>query len=218
MQHRPMYIPTDEEIEYLNHIDTNMVYNYLVTKSIEKLILEAKFLRDLSMPVLTIDEVVHGVCFIFPEEIYASENDKYDVTFCHQLLTRKPSIALKKLNSLHTFAPSVQYNTQIMQTTIDLLDQELVNDPKYRFTYTENLLLNAIFAIDYEKFISLSTDYLLKLIKIDPSYALKFPDLKDRDYFFKIGMEKYQQRFDLTEDNQCSDENTKKLIKYLHSK
>ncbi len=217
MHHRPIYIPTNEDIAYLKDNNETYLYNYLIIKTIEKLIVEAKFLRHPDMPVANIHEVVHGLCWVSPNSVSTCELAKYDADLCNKLITRKTDKTINNLNFLTSFAPSVLYNIAVIESTINLLRQELVNVPQFRFTYAENALLNSIFSVDCEKFNLLPYDYLIELINIEPSYALKFEKLDNRLQKFIIGMNHYMQRYDLDGQTRYDEENAKKLIKYLHS-
>ena len=249
MGKKPLYIPTDEDISKLQRIkeanDINKVdiYGYLVAKVIEKLIINYHFLRYKDISVTDIEEVVHGVCYIYPNEIYNSEYAKYDADLCHELLNQKIDTSITNLDKLGLFAPSVEFNRQTISMTLDILDEKIKDNPKYRFTYNDSELLDAIFGVDYQKFLSLSYHDMVKLIHLDPIYALKFdsqkliseitdPDEKLINYrlgvLLETGIRRYKQRYDLHEyvgynfekedmTNPKSDQ-VKKLIKYLHHK
>ena len=249
MERKPLYIPTEEDIYKLQKIkkanDINKVdiYGYLVAKAIEKLIVDYNFLRYKDIPVTDIQEVVHGVCYVYPSEIYNSEYAKYDADLCHKLLEQKIDNSISNLDRLNLFAPSVEFNRQTIDMTLDILDEKLKDNPKYRFTYNDSELLDAIFGVKYDEFISQPYHNMVKLIHLDPIYALKFnyqdliPEFKDPDerlinYRLGIllaeGIRRYKQRYDLGEyigyDYEQEDmtnpksEQVKKLIKYLHHK
>ena len=126
---------------------------------------------------------------------------------------------------------------------LDILDDKLKDNPKYRFIYSESELLNAIFGVDYQEFLSQPYNNMVKLIHIDPIYALKFntrmlmsdivyPDERIANYRLGVlledGIRKFKQRYDLSEyvgyDYESEDmtnpqsEQVKKLIKFLHNK
>lgn len=250
MEKKPLYIPTEEDIYKLQKIkkanDINKVdiYGYLVAKAIEKLIVDFSFLRYKDIPVTDIPEVVHGVCYLYPTEIYNSEYAKYDADLCHKLLNQKIDTSITNLDRLSLFAPSVEFNRQTISMTIDILNEKLKDNPKYRFTYNDSELLDAIFGVDYNAFPSLSYHDMVKLIHLDPIYALKFnskelipgvnfvPDEGLINYRLGVlleeGIRRYKQRYDLSEyvgyDFEKEDmtypknEQVKKLIKYLHHK
>ena len=249
MQKKPIYIPTEEDIlkmqqiKMANDINKVDIYGYLVAKVIEKLIIDHNFLRYSDIPVVDIPEVVHGVCYIYPKEIYHSEMAKYDADLCNSILNQKNSEGLRKLDCLSMFAPSVQFNRATISRTLDTLDTKLNDDPKYRFTYEPNGLLDAVFGVDYVEFLSQPYHNMKKLIGIDPIYALKLnkrklmpdiicPDERIINYrlgtLLEDGIRKYKERYDLGEyigyDYEGEDmtnpqnEQVKKLIKYLHNK
>jgi len=249
MGKKPLYIPTEEDIYKLqkiklaNGINKVDIYGYLVAKVIEKLIVNYNFLRYKDIPVTDIQEVVHGVCYVYPSEIYNSEYAKYDADLCHKLLEQKIDNSISNLDRLNLFAPSVEFNRQTIDMTLDILDEKLKDNPKYRFTYNDSELLDAIFGVKYDEFISQPYHNMVKLIHLDPIYALKFnyqdliPEFKDPDerlinYRLGIllaeGIRRYKQRYDLGEyigynyeQEDMTDpksEQVKKLIKYLHHK
>lgn len=249
MQKKPIYIPTEEDICRLQKIkdknDLNKVdiYGYLVGKVIEKLIVDYKFLKFKDIPATDILEVVHGVCYVYDMEIENSDYAQYDADLCHKLLSRRIDSEIENLNNLRRFSHSVQFNRTTISMAIDLLDEKLKDNPKYRFTYAKSELLDTIFGVDYQEFLSQPSYNMVKLIHIDPIYALKFdprklmpelinPDEKIMSYrlgmLLEEGIRRYKQRFDLSEyigyDYEHEDmtnpqnEQVKKLIKYLHTK
>jgi len=249
MQSKALYIPTDEDIYKLQKIkeanDINKVdiYGYLVAKAIEKLIIDFNFLRYKDIPVTDIPEVIHGICYVYPTEIYNSEYAKYDADLCHKILVQSFDNSISNLDRLSLFAPSVEFNRKTISMTLDILNEKLKDNPKYRFTYNDSELLNAIFGVNYNEFLSLSYHDMVKLIHLDPIYALKFdsqkliPEITDPDerlinyrlgILLETGIRNYKQRYDLHEYvgynfekedmTNPKDEQVKKLIKYLHHK
>ncbi len=249
MERRPIYIPTEEDIYRLQQIknsnDINKVdiYGYLVAKAVEKLIIDFNFLRYKDIPVVDIPEIIHGVCSIYPKEVYNSEIAKYDADLCHKILSRKIDPEVTKLDNLSMFAPSVQFNRTTISIVLDILDDKLKENPKYRFIYDSNGLLDAIFGVDYQEFLSQPYYNKEKLIHLDPIYAIKFdsrglmPEIISSDErlinyrlgcLLNEGIRKYKERYDLGEyigyDYEEEDmtnpksNQVKKLIKYLHIK
>lgn len=249
MERKPLYIPTEEDIYKLqkikeaNGINKVDIYGYLVAKTIEKLIIDYNFLRYKDIPVTDIPEVIHGICYVYNQEIYNSEYAKYDADLCHKILGQNIDNSITILDKLNMFAPSVEFNRTTISMVLDILDEKLKDNPKYRFTYNDSQLLNAIFGVDYSEFLSQPYHNMVKLIHLDPIYALKFnsqkliPEFKDPDerlinYRLGIllddGIRRYKQRYDLGEyvgyDYEQEDmtnpknEQVKKLIKYLHHK
>lgn len=244
MSKKALYIPTEEDISILQKIKANNdinkvnIYGYLVAKAIEKAIIDYSFLRYKDISVIDIPEVVHGICYVYPQEILNSDYAKYDADLCHKLLLKNIDNSITNLDDLKRFAHSVQFNRQTINTTIDILDLKLNNNPKYRFNYEKSELLDAIFGVEYQEFISQPYYNMKKLIHIDPIYALKFdyrklmseiiePDERIINYnlglLLQEGIYKYMQRYDISEFigseyDSPKEEETKKLIKYLHNK
>ena len=249
MKKKAIYIPTEEDIYKLQQVknsnDINKVdiYSYLVAKTIEKLIVDLKFLRYDDIEVSGIPEIIRGICHVYPHEVYHSEYARYDADICHNMLRREKDQEVRKLDALNMFAPSVQMNRTTMSIVIDILAEKLKDDPQYRFIYSDSELLDAIFGVNYQEFISLTYSNKRKLIDIDPIYALKFdprglmPDINCPDerlinyrlgILFQEGMHAYKQRYDISEyagyDYESEDftnpksDQVKKLIKYLHHK
>lgn len=249
MERKQLYIPTEEDIcrlqkiKEFNDINKVDIYGYLVAKTIEKLIIDFNFLRYKDIPVTDIPEVIHGICYLYPMEIYNSEYAKYDADLCHKLLNQKIDTSITNLDRLNLFAPSVEFNRQTISMTLSILDEKLKDNPKYRFTYNDSKLLDAIFGVYYNEFLEEPYHNKVKLIHLDPIYVLKFspqkliPEVKDPDerlinyrlgILLEEGIRRYKQRYDLGEfvgyDYEHEDmtnpqnEQVKKLIKYLHNK
>ena len=249
MPKKPLYIPTEEDIYRLQEIKENNdvnnvdIYRYLVAKTIEKLIVDFEYLGPKELPVMELLEVIQGVCYVYPNEINNSEYAQYDADLCHKLLVKPHDDELTNLDHLARFAHSVQFNRQTVSMTIDMLDRKLKDNPKYRFTYKSSELLDAIFGVDYQEFLSLTYHNMVGLIHLDPIYILKFdpcklipeisyPDERITNYrlgmLLEEGISNYAARFGIGEHigydyrdvdmTNPKDEQVKKLIRYLHNK
>lgn len=247
MPTKPLYMPNEEDIYNLNEIkksnDINHVdiYGYIIAKTIEKLINDAKFLKNADSYILDIPEIVHGLCWVYPQEVFGNDLAKTDIDLCRHLIIKEKDKSIYNLDMISMFDESVQSRSEIMELAIEQLDEKQLNSPEYRFSYKGSNLLDTIYGVDYEKFADLSYSTLLHLMNIDPIYSLKF-DYKRlipefhyvneevinwrRSNYFSTGFSKYRKLYDLREHNEYeydkidyhnpSDEKVKRLLKNLY--
>lgn len=245
MSRKPLYMPNDEDIFKLNKIKLNNdinhidIYGYIVAKTIEKLINDNKFLKNVDSYILDIPEIVHGVCWVYPQEALGFEKTKQDGDLCYRLLTKGKEPSIHNLDYLSMFDESVQQERKIVELVIQEIDDKQLANPEYRFTYRQNSLLDAIYSVDYQKFLNQTYATLMHLINIDPMYSLKFdherliPEFKyiDNDViawriscYFATGFAKYRQLYDLRENynyddidySNPSDEKVRRLLNNLY--
>lgn len=247
MSKSPIYMPNEEDIYNLNEIkksnDINYIdiYGYIIAKTIEKLINDAKLLKNADSYILDIPEIVHGLCWVYPQEIIGAEKAKKDADLCYRLLTKEKDQSIRNLDMISMFDESVQSQREIMQLAIEELDDKQLTNPEYKFSYKNSSLLDSIYGVDYEKFGDLPHSDLLHLINIDPVYSLKLdynrliPELKyikkdviawRKGCYFNTGYSKYRKLYDLNEHNEYefkdvdyhkpNDEKVKRLLKNLY--
>lgn len=204
---KKIYMPTMDELYLMQEKGTRgaNVYRYLVIKAIESLAVEGvnypnKGILKTSYNYIKEDEdIVRGVCMMFPEEISYSDVAKYDPSLCEKLISGPTSNNLERLDNLSYFSDSVLSNLNIVNAVIETLAEELNNNPKYRFTYKENPLLNEIFSRRIDgKFIyeNLGKQAFVNLGIIEPAYFLNADFYSDR---YRIGelIGKYGERYGL---------------------
>ena len=231
MSKRIMYIPNEEDLYDIQMVAGNAVlYRYILAKEREKQLTE-RISKNNDLYLIR-PNVVDVTSFNGSLNSY----NKEDIDSFLKLLENKNNKSLYNLNCLSLASREVLNDEIVIKKVIDLLDNHLSDtNIFYRFIYKENELLDAIFGVDYEKFMSLSGDYKDKLIKIDPTYFIKFPENHDLcwtqreiqmfklvnaidTYAMRYGMDKsvgreYQNRDILSNP----DENVKRLIRKLNN-
>ena len=184
MINKTVYIPTEEDIYNLeiikrasgvNNID---IYGYLIAKTIEKLISNNKFISNIDSYLLEIPEIVHGICWLYPQELFSSSTARQDYDLCSGLLTKQTDQTIYNLDNVSKFDKNIQLNYEIKQKVIKILEEKIISTPEYRFTYQQGVLLDAIFGVKAEEFNNLPVDIQVKLANIDPTYVLKL-NLRD---------------------------------------
>ena len=195
---KKVYIPTMDELYQMQDITSgHSMYKYILIKAIESLIIDGinypnkgilksayKYLRENP-------DIAYAICKLYPEEIKYSEYAKNDINLCLDILNREPNLEsnIYSLDNLSHFENGIGVltNNGVIQTTANILSKELPNNPKYRFEYKQNTLLDDIFdrkiqvedlAYTFKKdFINIEPAYLLKL---EPSKLIKMePNLRD---------------------------------------
>lgn len=200
---KKLYMPTMDELYSMQELGAN-VYKYLYAKAIEALVVEGvnypnKGILKSSYTYLREDEAIaHGVCMMFPEEIAYSEVVKYDPVLCQRLISEEQS-NLDRLDNLSHFSRSVLSNINIVREVIEVLARELKDNPKYRFTYKDNALLDNIFARRTDGFFmwaNFGGEILESLSIIEPAYLVDGRFSCDGQEI-QSSVDKYGARYDL---------------------
>lgn len=220
---KKLYIPSEEELREMYSLVGDYMYTYLKIKAIEALIVEGvnypnKGILKSTYKYLKEDEdIAHAVGMMFPEEIKYSDIAQNDIKLCQQLIMGKEDNSLTSLNNLAYFnnGAGVLSNNLIVNQTIDLLAKGLRQNPKYRFTYVNSLLLDDIFA----RRLVIERD---GLYEIEPAYVLTYRKSHSGDLPLNIstklfdGMRKYANRYgmNLVPGDVFGNE-TKRLVKCI---
>ena len=233
-----VYIPTMEELEKLQSLGVN-VYNYIVTKVAETIIMEDRIYDEGNMIEILgylgdHPEIIYAICKMYPELLSQSIITSKDVNLCRKLIgsISKEDKTIYKLDDiLMNMDESILFDEGIIKTTVGFLASNLPSCPKYRFDYLgPNDLLDSIFSCELP-ISKVSTDSYVDLTLIDPIYSVKLElsskDKKVQDVYFPVqrGMSVYTGRYGINEyvgseyQNKDiinkPDENVKKLIKCL---
>lgn len=201
---KKIYMPTMDELYLMQDRGVN-VYKYLVIKAIESLAVEGvnypnKGILKTSYNYLRENEdIARGVCMMFPEELVYADIARYDALLCSRLISESSSGNLERLDNLSYFSDSVLSNLAVMNKVIEMLAKELNNNPKYRFTYKENSLLDDIFAKKVDpRFLyeNLGKQAFVNLGIIEPAYFLDANFYCDRCRIGEL-IGKYGERYGL---------------------
>lgn len=234
-----LFVPDMESLYKMQEMGAN-IYDYLLIKAGEALIIDGvnhphkgifknayKYLREDS-------NLATMICSIYPVEALYSDIAKYDTTICSKLLEEKD-------NSIYRLDNLAYFNTNsrvIEEKVIDILANELYDNPKYRFEYKSSDLLDNIFSgkYDYSKYYSYNKRIIWdKLIKLEPAYILtEDKELLDSitdsalKNLLKSSLTNYLYRYNLSmytgqeyEDKDVltnPDENVKRLIKCINER
>ena len=249
---KKVFMPSMDGLREMQSLEAD-VYSYIIIKTVEKFIMEGITFTAIGILnsnhtnkyILDDPEVVIPICRMYPELIKRFDFANNDVALCIELLNRiHQERFAASLDTLSYFDSSIICKNQIIvRDTIEKLEEELITNPKYRFTYKDNMLLNQIFATTI-----LSDDnglyfrpeekrmLLTKLANIEPYYAIKIDKIDglDLDYskeelkklkreLLINGVETYKKRYGITEDNSYKKEDifkednkkVKRLIKKI---
>lgn len=184
---KKIYIPTEEELYKMQEMSNgSSLYQYLLAKVIEVLVLESK-LEESEKGILERTykifrenpEIAHGICRMYPEEINSSIVAKNDIQLCKYLIRSKSDNSIYGLDNLAYFENGVQTANSVIETTLDILINKLPKTPKYRFEYKEpNTLLDKIFGCELNGYIPNSI--AIKLAAVEPAHAVKLNQLKQQ--------------------------------------
>ena len=246
------YLPTEEDLCEIERIkESNKVvdinsYGYLIVKAIEKILVDKQngmLIGNMDDYILSIPQIVYGICWVYPEELKNFDRIRQDESFCEKLLHKESNNSIYNLDRLGTYLPSVQFSSNIIRETIEILNDKLKDNPEYRFEYQESDLLNSIFNFNYPMFNHSSFALFSKLKNIDATYALNYGtkslyndfyvDRKDdkelithrEGIFFEEGLTKMLERYNLSkycgydyqeiDITKTNDERIKRLKRFL---
>lgn len=228
-------IPTDEELYVLKELKTN-INSYLTAKMVEKLIFnginnkEKGMLNSSYKYIKDNYDIAYGVCRLYPEEIKNSEIMQYEPSLCLELISdkNKSNNSNNSLDYLSYFNKSALNNEVVINTVINSLADILKDNPKYRFEYKDNSLLDNIFACNIKPD-NLEKGFLLGTI--DPIYIARYINLLEKmnientfgyvknkiPDLARIAVYAYAKRYGIYNDNYPSydEDNAKKLIKCI---
>lgn len=233
---KKVFIPNKEELYKMQKFGVN-IYNYLLCKAIDTLILENKkgsILKD--KEIYNVD-IIECICKMYPEEIKNAYHMYYwnfnRVT--NQILNKsqdKSVTNIDKLSDIETFnlpLNSIQ-DSNVLYATISKLAEKLPLMPEYRYEYKEpNNWLDAIFSGDLMEWLKerhhnwYIIDYEIKkeLCEIEPYYALNDHIDYGENPLLTNGSIAYFKRYDMTPyynpeyKNKCDLDNPDKKVKSL---
>jgi len=233
---KKIYMPSDEILLEMQSLGGN-VYNYLLVKAIEALIVDGvnysnkgilknayKYLRENSI-------IARGVCLLYPNELKYSNTARYDALLAEKLITKSTSKEIYNLDNLPSFEKIVNENLNVILGAIDVLDKYLPTTPEYRFEYRSKIgktgLLDDIFSTKIlNQNMIIWSDMQLQMSRIEPAYALLIPSTtysneNRRREVLQDSIRSYASRYGIygSESRQIDlhnpDDETKRLIKCI---
>jgi len=185
---KKIYIPSYDELYEMQDMGVN-IYNYLLVKVIELLVLEGvkypkKGMLKTAYKYIQEDPYIsYSICRMYPHEIQYSNIASNDVKLCNELITKENDTSIYNFDNLVYFNNNVIKTRQVIENTIALLSYKLLKTPQYRFEYKEgyikdsgtyncNQLLYDIFGRKIDLNQISNSNILRNLMDIEPAYAL----------------------------------------------
>lgn len=174
------------------------IYSYILIKTIETLIVGGVNYshKEILNPdhtyqyLLQDPDIVIPICRLYPELIVEFSYAQNDPGLCLDILTKDVNSNSCQLDNLTYFTKETTCeNAQIVKFVVNALMEELIKNPKYRFTYHDpyrisgsifdDIFSTEILNSNVYRFIFNSTEkenILHKLAMIDPFYAIMLND------------------------------------------
>lgn len=181
--YKELFMPTTEELYKMQDKGAN-VYKYILAKAVESIAIDGtnkpmKGKLKFAYNYLKEDpEISHAICRMYPEEIAYSEFAQNDVQLCTELLKQEASSIIYNLNRLSLFEEQAIDAPFIIDETVKILSKELPKEPRFRFNYRNNKLLNEIFGGDLKLSCFMldqtRSSIISNITKVEPYYAIKF--------------------------------------------
>lgn len=185
---KDVFMPSMDNLYMMQDLGADIKL-YLYAKAIESLCLDYKnyfckgsILKN-EFKYIREDEIIsQGVCFMYPDELVYSSVARANALLAQKLIMKETNSSIYNLDMLSRFDDGVFLNNGLVMRVIDILHEELAKEPKYRFEYSKNNVLDDIFMARIDAtFLSLfskfTTDEILeKLAFIEPYYALLIKD------------------------------------------
>jgi len=217
---KSIYIPTMDEFYTIQDMNIN-VYNYLLAKVIEVLTLEGivyynkGILKNEFKYFRENEELVRAICSMYPEELWYTEVGKYNTNLCLDLINKKEDNSIYNLDNLQSFNENTLNNIQVIKSVINILSTKLLYNPKYRFEYKTNKLLNDIFSTEFINNIFYETSMMAQLSRIEPAYIIKDKNIdnKLKPEILNSAMNFYLERYKLSQSKgKCLEYNGKDIL------
>lgn len=177
---KKVYIPTEEELHNLEKLGVNLYY-YLVTKTIESMVMADVIYEEEDMFELAYDEfldipqIIYSIAKMYPERIIDSTKASNDIELCKKIIPTlvQNNTSVYGLDKIQNFNSIILENPEVMSSIIHTLVEQLSTSPKYRFEYNEpNNTLDKIFNGELNVQ-NMNFTTLKKLATIEPSYLTK---------------------------------------------
>ncbi|MBQ8193009.1 MAG: hypothetical protein IJZ46_02950 [Bacilli bacterium] len=176
---KKVYMPSMNELYKMQDMGAN-IYKYLFAKAVEAIVLQGinsedkEILNNTYKYLRENPYMAYSICMMYPNEIKNSEIAMLETSLCLNLLEKRQS-PVSNLDYLSYFDNSVLNNTMVLRTTISMLDDELKRNPKYRFEYKDNILLDRIINREITNHdTKFNRELLISLLNIEPAYGVIF--------------------------------------------
>lgn len=169
---KKVYIPTEEELNALQHAKAN-VYQYLIAKVIETLIMEDALYEETDMfdeaymGFREFPEILYALGRIYPERVRDNETASHDANLWRMLTQTIPNqdtsiyyldhlagyhsglnLLYSETNKVPLVDGKLPFDKEVIANVASILSNKLTSCPKYRFDYSRTepcYLLDSIF-------------------------------------------------------------------------
>ncbi len=201
---KKIFIPSMDDLYKMQDMNVNIL-PYLYAKAIERLCVEynnypkmGSILRN-EYKYLREDPVISkAICMMYPNEVIYSDVVKYDTDLAMKLIGEPKNNDIYRLDNLSYFGNNLDSNLLIQREVINILYNELTNNPKYRFEYRDSKLLDDIFMGRFDTTLFLDDVAKEQLGYIEPYYGL------DSDMLCNM-MNRYVNRYGIRYENNDGD-------------
>ena len=209
---KKLYMPTMEQLYTMQDMGAN-VYKYLMIKAVESIILDGKnyttkgILKNAYQYVQEDPYLSYMISLMYPNEVEYSNRARNNKDLATRLIMQEiEDRTIYNLDRLGSFSDSTLKSPIIIDGALMVLDNELENNPKYRFEYKQNMLLDSIFSTELAKTIEINSfDPTDILSKIEPGYALALSDEffkgTSREEILKTAIDEYAERYGFIRPN-----------------
>ncbi|MGM9876558.1 MAG: hypothetical protein ACI310_04950 [Bacilli bacterium] len=239
---KKVFLPTKEQLYQMQDLGADIGL-YLYAKAIEALCIEyvcspekESIIKDEPEYIYNSTIIANAICMMYPKELEYSEVARRDGYLAKKIITNTENRDIYRLDNISRFSSCVTSNYMMIQKTIQILCEELKNNPKYRFEYRDCKLLDDIFMCkinvneaypflnDYER-----VSYIKMLAQIEPYYAIQNNECNKRyilcnaviDYINRYGFNfPYPYSYEKNEKDILTNQSTKikRLFKCINRK
>ena len=206
---KEVFMPSMDELYKMQDMGADLKL-YLYAKAIEALCIEynnfprkGSILKNEFKYIREDEKITQAVCMMYPREIEFSEVSKYNPILAKQLITRKESRDIYRLDNISSFYTCASDN--LTPEAVDILSKELPNNPKYRFEYKQsklNSVLDDIFMgkINIDNMCLFMNNeqrqqFISKLSKIEPYYVMQLMDSENKSSLLRLAVIEYINRY-----------------------
>lgn len=176
---KKIFMPSMDELYKMQDVGAN-IYKYLFAKAVESIVLhginsdDKEILKNTYKYLRENPYMAYSICMMYPSEIKNSEIAMLETRLCLNLLEKRQNSA-SNLDYLSYFDNSVLNNSLLLRTVVSMLEDELKRNPRYRFEYKDNILLDRILnRAVAEHDTKFDKELLISLLNIEPAYGTLF--------------------------------------------
>lgn len=206
---KEVFMPSMDELYKMQDMGADIKL-YLYAKAIEALCIEynnfprkGSILEREFKYIREDEKITQAVCMMYPREMEFTEVSRYNPVLAKQLITRKESRDIYRLDNISSFYTCA--SDGLTSEVVKILSKELPDNPKYRFEYRQikrNSVLDDIFMgkINIDNMCLFMNNeqrknFIGALSTIEPYYVMQLMDSENKNSLLRLAVIEYINRY-----------------------